>query len=244
MARMRLDKLLGHAGMGSRKQLRGLIRQGHVMVNGQRVEDESLLVDTADEITVDSVPVRYSPVVALMMHKPEGVLTAARDAWQPTVMDLIDDDLRHRHLAPVGRLDKDTTGLLLITDDGIAAHALISPKHHVPKVYIAQLDVPVDSADQAAFAQGIELSDHHCEPAQLTPLPGLPYRAQVVLHEGKYHQVKRMFGKCGKTVLHLHRQSFGSLTLPEDLAPGQYRQLTLETWNALRQEAGLPPVSH
>jgi len=244
MARMRLDKFLGHAGFGSRKTLRTLIRQGCVTVNGQTAAKEDLSIDTAvDQVSINGEPVIHAPVIALMMHKPSGVLTATRDPWQSTVLDLIPDEYRHRDLSPVGRLDKDTTGLLLITDDGAAAHAMISPKHHFPKVYVAELDAPVDAADIAAFERGIELTDHTCLPSALTPLPGLPYRAQVVLHEGKYHQVKRMFGSRGKEVLHLHRAAFGSLTLPEDLAPGQCRLLTLDTWNRLRQEAGLPPLT-
>lgn len=243
MSRMRLDRCLGRCGLGSRKELRALVRAGHVTVNGQIAQSESQPVNPeADDIQVDGLPIAYRKVVAILLYKPPGVLSATADLRQETVLDLLPEALRRRGVAPVGRLDKDTTGLLLLTDDGEAAHALISPKRHVDKVYVATLDAPVDPSDVTAFADGLQLSDFTAAPAGLKPLPGFPPRAEVTLREGKFHQVKRMFAARGKTVTALHRTRFGPQTLDESLKPGSYRLLTSEEWARLRQAAGLSPT--
>lgn len=161
-----------------------------------------------------------------MLHKPAGVLSATEDRSQPTVLDLLPPEMKRRGLFPVGRLDKDTTGLLLLTDDGPLAHGLLSPKKHVDKVYLARVDGQVDGADAAALAAGLTLGDGTvCLPAGLEPL-GDGSTCLVTLQEGKYHQVKRMLAARGKPVLTLHRLRMGPLTLDEGLKPGKWRFLT------------------
>ena len=190
-------------------------------------------------VEVDGQPVSYRPLVAVLLHKPAGLLTATQDSRQPTVMDLLPQRDRRRNPAPVGRLDKDTTGLLLITDDGQGAHGLISPKSGVDKRYRALLDGPVTEDDVKAFARGMALSDFTSLPALLEP--GKDNIAWCTVHEGKFHQVKRMFAARGRTVLALHRESIGSLTLPEGLKPGEFCYLSMEAWNDIRRQAGMGP---
>ncbi len=235
---MRLDRYLTLCDLGTRKQVKELIARGHVSVNEQISCNPGAAVD--GPVLVDGKEPEYRPFVLILMNKPAGLLTATEDRKQKTVMDLLPERDRRRNPSPVGRLDKDTTGLLLITDDGQAAHALISPKSHVEKQYLATLDGPVGSAETEAFARGLELSDFTSLPARLIPCEG--DQARVVLHEGKYHQVKRMFAAVGKNVLRLHRERIGSLTIPESLAEGEWMYLDLRIWNELREEAGLPPV--
>jgi len=167
-----------------------------------------------------------------MLHKPAGVVSAARDTRAATVLDLLPGGLRRRDLFPVGRLDKDTTGLLLITDDGALAHDLLSPKRHVPKVYLATLREAATEADVEAFAAGIRLGDELCLPAQLNILEG--NTARVVLYEGKYHQVKRMFAVRGNEVTSLHREAMGGLALDPALDPGTCRELSGEELENLK----------
>ena len=173
----------------------------------------------------------------LMLFKPQGVLTAAEDGRQQTVMDLLPGVYRSCGCMPVGRLDKDTTGLLVLTTDGELAHRLIAPGRHVDKVYEAVVDGVLDEGDAAAFAAGIPLKDFTALPAKLEVLA--ENRARVTVQEGKYHQVKRMFGARGKPVLALHRASFGPLQLDETLCPGQFRELTGEETAALYAAAGM-----
>ena len=234
---MRLDRYLTLCDLGSRKEVKELIARGRVWMDGRPVRDAGMAVK--GEVTVDGEPAAYRPLVAIVMNKPAGVLTATTDRRQKPVLDLLPDSDRRRDPAPVGRLDKDTTGLLLITDDGKAAHGLISPKSGVEKRYRAVLDAPATQADVEAFARGLSLSDFEALPAKLEIGEGNV--AWCTGQEGKFHQVKRMFAACGKTVLQLHRERVGSLWLPEDLAPGEYRYLDMETWNRLRAEAGLGP---
>ena len=160
-----------------------------------------------------------------MLHKPAGILSATADTKQPTVIGLLSPELQRQGLFPVGRLDKDTTGLLLLTNDGDFAHCVISPKKHVPKVYRAEVDGVLDAADVAAFAEGLLLADDlHCLPAELEILA--PTVGHVTVFEGKYHQVKRMFAARGKHVIALHRESVGGLRLDPALLPGEYRELS------------------
>ena len=225
MSLERLDKLLSLSGKYSRSEARTLIRAGRVEVGGsvERRPEMKFDADSAcvfvDGEALDCAEKRY-----FMLHKPAGVLSATEDLRQETVLDLLPAAYRNMGLFPVGRLDKDTTGLLLLTNDGDFAHRVISPKKHVPKVYRAELDGSPDETDVAAFARGIVLADGtKCLPAKLElPLPGV---GRVTVYEGKYHQVKRMFAACGKPVIALHRESVGGLCLDPALGPGQFRAL-------------------
>ena len=189
-------------------------------------------------ITVDGVPVSGERYTYLLLHKPAGVLTATEDKHQPTVMELLPESLRRRGLAPVGRLDKDTEGLLLLTDDGELTHRLLSPRYHVDKVYYAKVEGVPDAADAEAFADGLLLEDGlQCLPAKLEPLGG--DACLVTLREGKFHQVKRMLAARGAPVLYLKRLSMGPLTLDAELPIGGWRELTAEETASLRCTAGL-----
>ena len=214
----RLDKIIANRGIASRREVKELVRQGRVLVDG--------------------VPVCGERYLYLLLHKPAGVLTATEDKRQPTVMDLVPEPWRRRGLAPVGRLDKDTEGLLLLTDDGELTHRLLSPKYHVDKVYYARVEGTPDAADAAAFAAGLQLDDGlQCLPARLEPLG--PGECLVTLREGKFHQVKRMLAARGKPVLYLKRLAMGPLQLEAELMPGQCRLLTDQELMALRSTCGL-----
>ena len=227
MPLIRLDKLISDSGRASRSEAKALIRAGRVSVDGRiaaRAEDkyERSAVVRIDGEAIDAARFHY-----VMLHKPAGVLSATEDARQKTVLDLLPPALRRLELFPVGRLDKDTTGLLLLTDDGDFAHRVISPKKHVPKRYRARLDAPLEEGDVEAFATGLTLEDGTaCLPAALrvtAPAEGL-----VTVYEGKYHQVKRMFAARGKHVLALHREGVGALALDPSLPPGGFRSLSPE----------------
>ncbi|MCL2301589.1 MAG: rRNA pseudouridine synthase [Firmicutes bacterium] len=229
----RLDQALALRGFGSRKEIHALVRAGQVQINGIPAHSAAQKIDLErDRVTLRGEPVCLQEFIYIMLHKPPGVVSAARDSNTPTVIDLLPAQLRRRGLFPVGRLDKDTTGLLLLTDDGALAHALLSPKKHVPKTYLAALQTPATENDIRAFAAGMALppAEGHppedCLPAELSILEG--YMARVVLREGKYHQIKRMFAARGNGVLSLHRESMGSLRLDEALQPGECRELTAE----------------
>lgn len=235
---LRLDKLLTDTGRWSRKEARELIRQGRLTLNGETVRQGDRKADPeTDRIQVDGAPVAWSAHTYLMLNKPAGYLSATEDRSAPTVLDLVPAALRRPGLAPVGRLDKDTTGLLLLTDDGLLAHALLSPRRHVDKVYLARVDGTGTQEDCQAFAQGLVLADGTaCLPARLELLePGL---CRVTLREGKFHQVKRMLASRGLPVLALERRSMGPLTLDPQLAPGAIRPLSREEVAALRACGG------
>lgn len=235
MGWIRLDKLLSQSGEYTRSEAARLIRAGVVTVDGVPAADPATKVDAqACCVRLQGEPVLDAPYQYILYHKPAGLLTAARDARATTVMDTLPEAFRRREVLPVGRLDKDTTGLLLLTNDGELAHRLLAPKRHVWKEYLATLDGPLDEADAEAFAQGMELSDFTALPAELTVLESAPggSRAVVRLREGKFHQVKRMFGARGREVLALHRQGFGPLRLDVDC--GLYRALSPEELAALR----------
>lgn len=221
----RLDKLIADSGIASRSEAKALIRAGRVTVNGMvpRLAEEKYASESS-VICVDGVEISCSRHRYIMLHKPGGVLSATEDSKQKTVLDLLSPALQKQGLFPVGRLDKDTTGLLLLTNDGDFAHRVISPKKHVPKLYRAAVDAPLGEADIEAFAKGVVLSDGtECLPAQLTLIR--PTLANVVVFEGKYHQVKRMFASQGKHVTALHREQIGLLRLDETLKPGEFREL-------------------
>lgn len=235
----RLDKLLAGTGKWSRREVKALVRQGLVRVDGRLAASaEDKLDPAAAIITVAGETVALHRFTYVMLHKPAGVLTATEDRKQPTVLDLLPPELRRIGLAPVGRLDKDTEGLMLLTDDGELAHRLLSPKYHVDKRYYARVDGPLGPADAAAFAAGLTLEDGLvCLPAGLEPLG--PGECIVTLREGKFHQVKRMLAARGAPVLYLKRLSMGPLALDGTLAPGAFRELTAEETAALRAAARL-----
>ncbi len=233
---MRLDKLLSNLGYASRSQCRDLIKKGRVQVDGVVCRDMAMQVKDGAAVTLDGKSVDTRTERHLMLYKPGGVLTAAEDRNQKTVMDLLPEGYRSLGCMPVGRLDKDTTGLLLLTTDGDLAHRLIAPKHHVDKVYYARVDAPLTKEDEAAFAEGIPLKDFIAMPALLERVEDTLGR--VTVQEGKYHQVKRMFGARGKKVLSLHRAAFGFLQLDEGMEPGDYRELTEKEIAALYAAAG------
>lgn len=234
---MRLDKLLSNLGVASRAGCRELLKAGRVQVDGQTVRNGAAQVSEKAAVLLDGTALDTRLARHLMLFKPAGVLTAAEDGRQQTVMDLLPGVYRSCGCMPVGRLDKDTTGLLVLTTDGELAHRLIAPGRHVDKVYEAVVDGALDEGDAAAFAAGIPLKDFTALPAKLEVLA--ENRARVTVQEGKYHQVKRMFGARGKPVLALHRASFGPLQLDETLCPGQFRELTGEETAALYAAAGM-----
>lgn len=239
MGTERLDRVLSHLGQGSRREVKLLVRQGRVMVDGVPAGDPGQLVDPAvQQIAVDGTLLSYQRHFHLMLHKPGGVITATQDPRQKTVMDILPPDLRRPDLVPVGRLDRDTEGLLLFTTDGELCHRLLSPRWHVAKRYFVRLDLPVTPEDRSAFAEGILLEDGtQCLPAALE-FQAEPCEAVVTLHEGKYHQVKRMFQARGKRVLYLKRLSMGPLLLG-DLPLGAVRPLTQQEVAALYRTTGL-----
>lgn len=230
---LRLDKLLSDSGLWSRKEAKQLLKQGRVQVDGavERAPERKVRPGQT-RVTVDGQPVNWEKFHYIMMNKPAGVLTATEDRHQRTVLDLLPAE--YQRLFPVGRLDKDTEGLLLLTDDGELAHRLLSPRHHVDKVYLAEIDGETDPADTAAFAAGMTLGDGtRCQPAGLESLG--PGRCRVTLREGKFHQVKRMLAQRGKPVLHLKRLSMGDLPLDEALKPGEFRVLTPQEVQILKK---------
>ncbi len=240
---MRLDRLLALLGEGTRSQVRGAVREGRVTVNGAVAHDAGMRVDAAaSHVCMDGRELSYRRVRHVMMNKPQGVLTAARDRSAQTVMDLLPPMYAAMGCMPAGRLDKDTEGLLILTSDGQLAHRLLSPRHEVGKVYFVRVDGPLSEEDQAAFAAGLHIRDSDGEfdarPAALEILASSPQEseASVRVTEGRYHQVKRMFGARGRRVLFLKRLQIGALKLDPALAPGQWREITEEEIRLLIQE--------
>ena len=231
----RLDKLLASTGRWSRKEVKELVRQGRVTARGQSVLKPEEKFELNDDIRVDGQPVCCQKFTYLMMNKPGGLLSATEDKRQRTVLDLLPEQYQRQGLFPVGRLDKDTEGLLLLTNDGELAHRLLAPKSHVDKVYLARVDGHVDEEDVQAFRQGLTLDDGlECMPAGLESL-GDGSSCLVTLREGKFHQVKRMLAHRGKPVEYLKRLSMGSIRLDETLAEGQWRELTEEEVGRLQK---------
>jgi len=234
---MRLDKLLANMGYGSRKEVKALLKQKAVRVDDEIVKDSSLHVDPSKQnVTVFGERVEYVEYIYLMMHKPQGVISATEDKYDRTVIDLLDPIDQHFEPFPVGRLDKDTEGLLLITNDGQLAHNLLSPKKHVPKWYYAKINGNVTESDIESFKQGVTLDDgYHTKPGELKILAsGEQSEIELMIQEGKFHQVKRMFEAVGKKVTYLKRLSMGSLELDPELPIGEYRHLTEEELKALQ----------
>lgn len=235
---MRLDKFLVESGLGSRSQVKQLLKKGQVWVNGAAVTSAKKQIDErSDQIVVDGQPLVYEKFVYYLLNKPKGVISATEDDRHKTVLDLLDDAARQKEVFPVGRLDVDTHGLLLLTNNGQLSHAMLSPKRHVAKVYQAQVAGLMDQADVERFAQGIELKDFTCQPAQLEIIErnegAQTSLVRITLSEGKFHQVKRMVLACGKEVTDLQRLSMGPLQLDTNLDLGQWRRLTEEEMQSL-----------
>lgn len=227
----RLDKIIALNCNVSRKEARKLIKDAAVQVNGRPVMRAEELIDVdADEINVNGYNFTLKEHVYIMLHKPRGVISATHDPQKETVVDIIPDALKRRSLFPAGRLDRDTTGLLIITDDGAFCHQIMSPSHHVYKTYEAILSFPIYDEDIRKLEEGIVLDDGtECLPAKVKAFTkdGLP-AAEIKIREGKYHQVKRMFAAVGNKVEQLHRSQIGSLRLDPSLAEGECRELTEE----------------
>lgn len=236
---MRLDKLLAFTQVGSRSEVKRYIRQGCVTVDGSmEVKPERQVDPAAQKICCFGKPIQYQALVYYMFYKPKDCVTAHRDNLHKTVMDYI--DVSCRGLSPVGRLDLDVEGLLLLTNDGELAHALLSPKRHIPKVYEAKINGWVKEDDIKAFREGLDIGDQTpARPAELVILQaGEISDIRVTVTEGRYHQVKRMFDAVGKPVVYLKRIAMGSLTLDPSLMPGEYRALTVQEEAALKRTGG------
>ncbi|HBG5346069.1 TPA: rRNA pseudouridine synthase [Clostridioides difficile] len=229
--KQRIDKILSNLGYGSRSEIKKYCKQGSVVVNGSEVSNPGTQVDTEnDEILFNGEEVIYREYIYLMMNKPDGYISATTDKYDPTVLDLIDLSYLAFEPFPVGRLDKDTEGLLVLTNDGKLSHRVLSPKKHVPKTYYAKIDGVVTEEDVEAFAEGVVLDDgYKTMPSQLNILKSDDEsEIELTIHEGKFHQVKRMFESVGKKVVYLKRLSMGNLKLDESLELGEYRELTDE----------------
>lgn len=235
---MRLDKLLSNMGYGTRKEVKKLMKKGVVRVNAEPVKDAAFHVDTVkDEVTILGEKVIYKEFMYLMMNKPQEVLSATEDKRDQTVIDLLDAEYNIFEMFPVGRLDKDTEGFLLLTNDGKLAHNLLSPKKGVPKTYYAHIEGIVTEEDTKRFSEGVILDDgYETKPGQLRILKSADIsEIELTITEGKYHQVKRMFEAVGKQVVYLKRLSMGPLSLDESLELGSYRELTEEELQQLMQ---------
>ena len=235
---MRLDKYLVACAVGSRTEVKDFLKSGRVTVNGKKEKSAKLQInEETDEICFDGQKLEYEEFVYYMMNKPQGVISATEDPKHKTVLDLLDDLARSKEVFPVGRLDIDTHGLLLLTNDGKLAHALLSPKRHVDKTYLAQINGVMTDEDIETFAKGIPLKDFTCQPAKLE-LVSIDTEenkslVRVTIAEGKFHQVKRMVAYCGKEVVDLQRVTMGTLTLDEELKRGEWRRLSKEELEGL-----------
>ncbi len=226
---MRIDKFLCDCGVGTRKEVKALLKSGIVCVNAKSVKDAAQHVDEcADSVTVGGRVLSYQKFIYLMLNKPAGFVSATFDKHLPTVADLVETQYKHYEVFPVGRLDIDTTGLLILTNDGQLAHRMISPKHRVPKVYAAHIDGEVTAKDVEVFKTGVTLDDGYvCMPGELHVLTsGAESDIELTILEGKFHQVKRMFEAVGKKVMTLKRLSMGGVALDETLQEGEMRPLT------------------
>ena len=240
---LRLDKVLTHMGYGSRSEIKKYVKQGLIMVNDIRVKDSGLHVHPeTDVILIDGEQVIYKEFIYVMLHKPPGVVSATEDNRDRTVLDLLAPELLAFEPFPVGRLDKDTEGLLLLTNDGKLSHELLSPKRHVPKTYLALVSGDVNGEDVEQFAKGVTLDDGYVTlPGELVILEQerqgdeVLSRIELTIHEGKFHQVKRMFESVGKKVLYLKRLRMGNLNLDASLKLGEYRELTVEELGLLQR---------
>ena len=230
---MRIDKYLANMNVGSRKEVHQLIKKGIVAVNDVTVKTPKQQVKESDQVTVNGDAVAYQKYHYFLLNKPKGVLSATEDRSQPTVISILAPQDRYQGIVPVGRLDKDTTGLLLLTNDGQLNHELLAPGKHVDKVYRAEIAGVANDATVKTFASGMTLGDGtKLQPAELKILSQDEEHdrstTEIKIREGKYHQIKRMFGAVGMKVVELERISMGKLTLPANLKRGEYLELKLE----------------
>lgn len=229
--KMRVDKLLSNVGVASRAELKKYCKQGLISVNGKVINNPGVQVDSeSDDIRFNGEKIVYREFVYIMLNKPDGYISATFDKYDPIVLDLIDQSYLVFEPFPVGRLDKDTEGLLVLTNDGQLAHRVLSPKKHVSKTYYAKIQGKVTEEDILAFEKGVILDDgYETMPSQLKILKSDDMsEIELTIHEGKFHQVKRMFESVGKKVVYLKRLSMGKLKLDESLKLGEYRELTEE----------------
>jgi 16S rRNA pseudouridine516 synthase len=237
--KLRIDKMLSNVGLGSRKQIKQDAKQGLIKVNDVIEKDSSKIINTdIDVVKYKGEIVSYVQYIYLMMNKPKGVVSATEDNYDKTVIDLLSDEDKFYEPFPVGRLDKDTEGLLLITNDGKLAHDLLSPKKHVDKTYYAEVEEEVTDDDVKAFAEGVILTNENYKalPAKLEIIKsGYPSTCYVTIKEGKFHQVKRMFNAVNNEVIYLKRLSMGPINLDESLKLGEYRHLTEQELRLLIQ---------
>ena len=232
----RIDKIISEQTHYSRKDIKKLISQGAVFVNGEQVKKPESKYDENDiSIIINGQEIEIRKNVYLLLNKPKGYISSTETRSQKTVLDLIPEKYKNRNLFPAGRLDKDTTGLMLITDDGEFSHNILSPRKHVKKEYEVVLDIPVTSAMAEGFKEGVELNDGKCKPSDLE-ITG-EYTAIVTLTEGRYHQIKRMFGCYGAKVVELNRICIGNLYLPEDLELGAVKEATEDELQSIQERS-------
>lgn len=224
----RLDKILSTQLNISRTDAKALLKKGRVSINGTVIKTADTKCADSDIVTVDGEQIAYSKFVYIMMNKPQGVISASDGKGEKTVVDLLPDDMKRRGLFPAGRLDKDTTGFVLLTDDGEFAHSILSPSKHIDKTYVAHLDKPITAELVEDFRGGMTLNGEKLLEAEVTPIDGDLTVCKVVLRQGLYHQVKRMFKKHGITVTALDRVKMGNLLLDSSLKAGESRYLTAE----------------
>ena len=232
---MRLDKFISDSSAYSRREIKKLVRYRAVTVNGETAVNADLQVDETADIRINGKRILYRKYVYLMLNKPQGYLSATEDKHDPVVVDLVPEEYRHFQVFPVGRLDKDTEGLLLLTNDGQFDHALMSPKKKVMKRYYAELDAPALPGDVETFRAGMKFKEFTAQPAILE-ITEDPKKVFIEIAEGKFHQVKRMCRRVGKEVLYLKRTAIGPLKLDETLKPGEMRELTREEYQLFRPE--------
>ena len=228
----RIDKVISLSAGYTRKDVKELVRKKRVRLNGNIVNKSDIKVDIdKDVIQIDNRQIEVKKYVYLVLNKPKGYVSATEDKTDSTVLDLVPEEYRHRDIFPAGRLDKDTTGLMIITDDGLFAHNVLSPKKHIKKTYNVTIDIPVTDDMIKGFKEGVELSDGKSKPALLEKT-GM-YTSKVILTEGRYHQIKRMFGCYGAKVIKLERIAMGGLFLPNDLDIGSCRELTNDEFSKI-----------
>ena len=228
----RIDKIIGNQTEFSRKDIKKLVLQKRVRLNGELLlKTDKKIEPEKDVISIDGKEINITKNVYLILNKPAGYISATEDRNQKTVLDLIEEKYSHRELFPAGRLDKDTTGMMIITDDGQFAHNILAPKKHISKTYEVEIDIPVTEEMIKSFESGINLNDGVCKTAKLE-ITGT-YSAIVILTEGRYHQIKRMFGCFGAKVVKLHRIAMGNFKLPKDLEEGKSRELSKQELDLL-----------
>lgn len=238
MGKIRLDKYLADMGLGTRTEVKKDIKKGRISVNGEIIKSPEYKIDTqTDAVLADGKEIAYEELIYYMLNKPQGVVSATEDRRDKTVLDLISEKKR-KDLFPVGRLDKDTEGLLLITNDGELAHNLLAPKKHVDKKYFVRLKAPLSEENRKRLEEGVDIGEDKLTlPAQVFVLNEERDEAEIIIREGKFHQIKRMFHAVGNEVVFLKRLYMGSLVLDEALLPGEYRLLTPQEIERLKENA-------